>query len=340
MSQEPIIPVVLLCALPASGKSETRAFLRSLPVEKSRAEFKIGFPTVQLDDYPYVEMMRIFDNELQKLHQKRTFYWSEYFPAMNNYVWGALMRLLNEDYFDVINNKVIETAEPMKWIMGRFDRVFTELGFEAPFAKYDADTIQKLITKFDPHCANFLKEKNEYARTYNKDRTIIIEFARGGGAGSERYPDFFPLPDPFGYQYSLRQLCPEILSNCAMLYIKVTPEQSFAKNLSRAPPIGWDGSGDIFHCVPEMVMKFDYGCDDFEYMLKVSEQPDCLTVVSDADKKKYFIPVGIFDNTEDLTTFCRGKPEEWPKESIDKIYKATTTAFTGLLAQYLKLHSQ
>ena len=283
-------------------------------------------------------MMRIFDTELQALHQKRSFYWGDYFPAINNYYWGVLVKLLNEDYFDVITNHVVETDEPMKWMIGRIDRAFTELGFQPPFSKYDSDTIQKLITKFNPHCANFLKEKNEYARTFTKDRTIIIEFARGGGCGSERYPDFFPLPDPFGYQYTLRQFAPEILSNCAMLYIKVTPEQSFAKNLARAPPVGWDGSGDIFHCVPEMVMKFDYGCDDFDYLLKISDKQNTITIVCDKDKQKYFIPVGIFDNTEDLTTFCRGKPEEWPKESIERIYKAMTEAFSSLLTQYIQLH--
>lgn len=340
MSTETIIPVVLLCALPASGKSESRAYLRSLPVEKSRSEFKIGFPTVQLDDYPYVEMMRFFDNELQKLGEKRSFYWSEYFPAMDNYIWGVLIQMLNEDYYDVVNKRTINTTEPMKWMMERFDRVFTERGMKPPFAKYSQDVRNKLIAKFDNHVANFLKEKNEYASTFTKDRTIVIEFARGGGCGSERYPDFFPLPDPFGYQYSLRQLCPDILANCAMLYIKVTPQQSFDKNIARAPPPGWDGSGDIFHCVPEMVMRFDYGCDDFEYMLKQSDKPSTLKIVSDSEKKTYYIPVGIFDNTEDLTTFCRGDPKDWPKESVEKIHAAMTAAFTGLLEQYLTLHKQ
>lgn len=343
MSSSKIIPVVLLCALPASGKSESRAFLRSLPVEKSREEFKLGFPTVQLDDYPYVEMMRNFDTELQRLGEKRSFYWGEYFPAMDNYVWGVLIQMLNEDYKDVINKRAITTNEPTMWMINRFNRVYKERGMKPPFEKYTPEVIKKLTETFDKKISEFLKEKNEYATTFNNDRTIVIEFARGGGAGAERYPDFFPLPDPFGYQYSLRQLCPEILSNCAMLYIKVTPQQSFEKNLARAPPIGYTGSTDIFHCVPEMVMRFDYGCDDFEYMLKHSDKPNTLKITRDGSKagekgETYYIPVGVFDNTEDLTTFCRGEPKDWPKESIDKIYKAMTAAFTGLLEQYLHLH--
>lgn len=338
MSDDKIIPVVLLNALPASGKSETRAFLRSLPVEKSRAEFKIGFPTIQLDDYPYVEMLREFDTEFQRLGEKRSFYWGDYFPAIENYYWGCLIQFLNEDYHDVINKRAIETNTPTKWVVDRIDRVWSERGLGKPFAKYSPEVIEKLYTKFDTHCANFLKEKNEYATTYNTNRTIILEFARGGGVGAERYPDFFPLPEPFGYQYSLSQLCPEILSVAAMLYIQVTPEQSFEKNLSRAPPIGWTGSTDIFHCVPDMVMRFDYGCDDLFYLLKISDKPNAIKIKG-PDGKEYYIPVGIFDNREDLTTVCRGEVSTWPKEAIDKLYAAATKAFQGLLEQYKIIHS-
>ncbi|KAH7821521.1 uncharacterized protein MONOS_4433 [Monocercomonoides exilis] len=337
MSSEPIIPVVLLCALPASGKSESRAFLRSLPVEKSRAEFKIGFPTTQLDDYPYVEMMRNFDTELQKMGEKRSFYWGDYFPAIENYYWGVLIQMLNEDYFDIINKRAIETTTPAKWMIERIDRIFGERGLARPFAKYTPDVISKLCEKFDAHVANFLKEKNEYALSYTPERTIIIEFARGGGCGAERYPDFFPLPEPFGYQYSLAQMAPEILSVCAMLYIQVTPAQSFEKNLARAPPIGWTGSTDIFHCVPDMVMRFDYGCDDFEYLLKKSDKENTLKITK-KDGQIFYIPVGVFDNREDLTTFCRGDVSTWPKESVEKIYAAMTKAFQGLLQQYKALH--
>ncbi|KAH7827486.1 uncharacterized protein MONOS_5673 [Monocercomonoides exilis] len=339
MSTEKIIPVVLLCALPASGKSESRAFLRSLPVEKSRAEFKIGFPTIQLDDYPYVEMMKFFDAELEKQGQTRPFYYSELYTFKNPYVWGVLVEMLNEDYHDVINKRTIETTTPTKWMLERLDRISASRGLPKPFENYSADVIAKLCARFDDHCGRFLKEKNDYAKSYSPERTIIIEFARGGGCGAERYPDFFPLPEPFGYQYSLKQFCPEILSVCAMLYIYVTPAQSFEKNLSRAPPVGWTGSTDIFHCVPDVVMHCDYGCDDFMYLLKQSDKDNTLKVPG-KDGKTYYIPAGIFDNREDLTTFCRGDVSTWPKDSVEKIYAAMTKAFQGLLQQYKVIHPE
>src|SRR5438445_6161715 len=51
-----ILDVLLLLALPASGKSEVRRYLASLSPEQCRGDFHLG-PTVQLDDYPYVHMM-------------------------------------------------------------------------------------------------------------------------------------------------------------------------------------------------------------------------------------------------------------------------------------------
>jgi len=74
-----------------------------------------------------------------------------------------------------------------------------------------------------------LKEKYENIPRILEGKTIVFEFARGGAKGSE-----FPLKAPYGYQYSLSLLDPEILDNAAILYIWVTPEQSYAKNIARA----------------------------------------------------------------------------------------------------------
>mgnify|MGYP003604610059 CR=1 FL=1 len=49
-----ILDTVLLFSLPASGKSETRTYMASLTPEQCVQEMAMG-PTVQLDDYPYVQ---------------------------------------------------------------------------------------------------------------------------------------------------------------------------------------------------------------------------------------------------------------------------------------------
>src|SRR5262249_51797962 len=60
-----LIDVLLLFALPAAGKSEVRRYLASLNPQQRRDELHLG-PTVQLDDYPYVHMMRRVSQELRK----------------------------------------------------------------------------------------------------------------------------------------------------------------------------------------------------------------------------------------------------------------------------------
>ena len=60
-----VFKVVLLQALPASGKSEVRNFMAHVEPERLQNEFHIG-ENLQLDDFPYVHMMRRIDEELAK----------------------------------------------------------------------------------------------------------------------------------------------------------------------------------------------------------------------------------------------------------------------------------
>ena len=87
--------VVLLQALPASGKSEVRNFMANIEPERLKQEFHIG-ENLQLDDFPYVHMMRRIDNELQAMGHARVFYPGEE-PFIDGRDWGTLCCLLNED---------------------------------------------------------------------------------------------------------------------------------------------------------------------------------------------------------------------------------------------------
>ena len=65
-----VFKVVLLQALPASGKSEVRNFMAHVEPGRLQEEFHIG-ENLQLDDFPYVHMMRRIDNELRAMGQER-----------------------------------------------------------------------------------------------------------------------------------------------------------------------------------------------------------------------------------------------------------------------------
>ncbi|RME23860.1 MAG: DUF3783 domain-containing protein, partial [Deltaproteobacteria bacterium] len=99
-----VLDTVLLLALPASGKSEVRRYLAHLPADECRREFHLG-PTVQLDDFPYVHMMRRIDEELKKLGAEYVFFQSPEKPFRDTRDWLTLIELVNEDYFDLVANR-------------------------------------------------------------------------------------------------------------------------------------------------------------------------------------------------------------------------------------------
>lgn len=79
-----LINVLLLLALPASGKSEVRKVLVSLTPERCRKDFHMG-ETVQLDDYPYVEFMRFVDEVADHLlHLGNIFFWAQGTPFFSH----------------------------------------------------------------------------------------------------------------------------------------------------------------------------------------------------------------------------------------------------------------
>ena len=97
------LDTVLLLALPASGKSEVRKYLALLDEKKCREEFHMG-PTVQLDDFPYVHMMRQADVALQELGQTSVFFQAADKPFKEPRDWGTLIELINEDYADLFSS--------------------------------------------------------------------------------------------------------------------------------------------------------------------------------------------------------------------------------------------
>lgn len=318
-----VFDIVLLVALPASGKSEVRNFMANISPEKLRDEFHIG-ENLQLDDFPYVHMMRRIDNELQAMGESRLFYPGEE-PFIDGRDWGTLCNLLNEDYHDLMNRAVIHVDSAAQFLFDRIDRAGQQAGIAPRIALLSENVRKHLAAVLENEARGMLDEKQAaYPDTF-ENKTIIIECARGGPDGAS-----MPLTGTFGYQYSLPQFCPEILDKAVVLYIWVTPEESRRKNSDRADPN--DPGSNLHHGVPMAVMLGDYGCDDMEYLIANSEVKDTLTVR--AHDRVYHLPIGVFDNRVDKTSFLRNAPEEWDDSLVEEVTKSIRTATDAMFNNY------
>ena len=310
-----VFDVVLLMALPASGKSEVRNFMANLPPERLSTEFHIG-ENLQLDDFPYVHMMRRIDNELQAMGQERIYYPGEE-PFIDGRDWGTLCALLNEDYHDLLNRNTVYVDSAAELLFERLDRAAQVAGLSPRMGLLKEDVRRHLASVLEEEARAMLNEKQaQYPDSFD-NKTIIIECARGGPDGS-----VMPLTGTFGYQYSLPMFCPEILEHAVILYIWVTPEESRRKNADRADPN--DPGSNLHHGVPIAVMLGDYGCDDMQYLIEHSDIPNTLTV--SAHGKSYHLPIGVFDNRVDKTSFLRQSPENWGKEMVQEVTAAIRQA--------------
>ena len=238
MSKETkVLPILMFCALPASGKSESRRFFKSLTPEEM-SQFHLGDSSTQVDDYPYVDALEKIDVFCKETLDTTIFKDPNTRLFLNGYEWGVLTYLINEDYLDLkkLDKKIPEEFEkdPVKWLFDRYDAASEKTGkvprrFEELEKKSDKTKFAEFKKKCFDLCKTLLHDKYDNIPESLEGKTIIFEFSRGGEKGSS-----FPLPAPYGYQYTLSLFDDEILNNANILYIWVTPEQSFNKNKQRA----------------------------------------------------------------------------------------------------------
>lgn len=314
------LPVVILVALPASGKSELRRFLASLSPEQARDTFHMG-PNVQLDDFPYVHLMRRIDDELATRGHDRVFFNSAAEPFKNPRDWGTLIQLLNEDHADLVAKSVTTPASAAALLFERIDRAAAKVGVDPRLGTLAAELATAIATPIEAEARELLDAKHaEYPETL-EGKTIVIECARGGAQGSA-----MPLDAPFGYQYSLAQLAPAILEQASVLYIWVTPEESRRKNTARTDPN--DPGSILHHGVPMAVMLNDYGCDDMDWLEANSNVPGTLAI--EAHGTTYNVPIARFDNRTDKTTFIREDTEAWSPADVETISAELAAAMQKL----------
>lgn len=314
------IDTLLLLALPASGKSEVRRYLHTLDPAECRDRFGIG-PTVQLDDFPYVHLMRRISDELTVRGHEGPYFLSSHLPFRDPRDWGTLIELLNEDYADLLARNRPAPASAAEWLFDRLNRARTLVGAEPKLRKLPDGVRQEIAAALEEECRDLLQKKNDAVPDSLDGKTVVIEFARGGADGSP-----LPLPAPYGYRYSLGRLDERILARAAILYIWVTPEESRRKNTERTDP---DDPGSILHHgVPNAVMYGDYGCDDFGWLLEASGRPGAVRV--EAGGKVFHLPVGRFDNRRDRTTFIREDQSAWPPAAVADLSAGLAEAFAQI----------
>ena len=278
-------------------------------------------PTVQLDDFPYVHIMRRIDEELEKLGKERVFFQSGEKPFKDPKDWGTLVEMVNEDYEDLLAQKMFEPKSAAMNLFHRLDEASKKAMAAPRLSALDPDTLAKLADALEQEAQDMLKEKHAAHPEELQGKTIVIEFARGGPDKSS-----MPLPAPYGYQFSLAQLSTSILKKSVILYIWVTPEESRRKNVARTDP---DDPGSILHHgVPLDVMMNDYGCDDMDWLEQNARVPGTVTI--EAYGKIYNIPVARFDNRVDKTSFIRNDPSEWKPEEVKAIHDGLKDALTKL----------
>jgi len=316
------LDTLLLLALPASGKSEVRKFLASHSDEECRSEFRMG-PTVQLDDYPYVHLMRRIDDEAEKLSQPRPFFHAGDRPFKDGRDWLTLIDLLNEDYASLHRPPYARPARAAEHLYGRIEAAASRHGIPPRITALPADVRARLFDTLECECRQAIDDLVAGIPASLQGRTIVIEFARGGPDGSS-----MPLPDPLGYAASLRRLSPELLSRASILYIWVTPEESRRKNFERTDPN--DPGSILNHGVPIEVMMKDYGCDDMAWLIGQSDVPG--TVRVEAHGRVFHVPVARFDNRVDRTTFVRGPRDGWKDEQVMALRDGLGSALKGLVS--------
>src|SRR5436190_18495095 len=148
----PVIDVLLLLALPASGKSEVRRYLASLSPDACRKDFHLG-ETVQLDDYPYVHFMRRISQELRSRGADGVFFDSDELPMKQPLDWGTLVELLNEDFADVTRAHRVNPASPAEWLLERFDAARRRVAAEPAFARLPAALRAELVRALESEAA-------------------------------------------------------------------------------------------------------------------------------------------------------------------------------------------
>ena len=236
--------------------------------------------------------------------------------------WGMLAGLLAEDY-DALGAAAGVNHDPTAHILDRFNRARADVGAGPVTNEIPASLLPRLARALDDEIASFLRSLAAELNRYDDSSSVVVELARGGPEGA-----VFPLPEPYGYQYTLPRLGAAMLRRASVLYVWVTPEESRRRNRERARPGREEEASALHHRVPDVVMRNNYGTDDLPWLIERGN--GFISVPTDGESHR--VAAIVFDNRSDFTSFLRADPPEWPDEYVASIHSSLKTVLAQLAA--------
>jgi hypothetical protein len=140
------------------------------------------------------------------------------------------------------------------------------------------------------------KKKLRDQPDYHQYKTTIIEFARGSAHG--------------GFKSAFLHLSPEIIERLAILYIKVSWEESLRKNRARFNPDRPDSI--LEHGLPDKKIKALYRYVDWDEIS--ANNPHYITI------QGVNVPYVVFENEDDVTSKRGEALSERLTETLGKLW--------------------
>ena len=132
--------------------------------------------------------------------------------------------------------------------------------------------------------------------SYQRNKTVLVEFARGGEHGIE---------EAFGFLHE------EVLARARIVYIKVSYEESLRRNRRRARK--GEEASILHHSLPDEKMAYYYRTNDWEAL--AARNPEHISV------RGHSIPYAVFENEPEKTGDPALLGEELARVT-DKLWKA------------------
>jgi hypothetical protein len=191
---------------------------------------------------------------------------------------------------------------PMIWAWFEEDAILARMG--KPRLHTDAQGYflhnyfwHVLIERLDLEYGKLLRDQPDYHDT----RSVIVEFARGSEHG--------------GFSEAFQHFSEDTLRRGAILYLKVSWEESLRKNRRRFNPDRPDSI--LEHSVPDEKLEKMYKASDWEQFS--AGDPEFITI------KGVKVPYAVFENEDDVTTARGPELGQRLEEALGRLWQIASS---------------